>query len=187
MTAIVAVETRGGAWIGCDSFCGDDRFRDLYDRPKWSVHANGTIVIATSGNVRPGQIAESTKVGGARRSRETDVAYVIRTIVEPVRKAHIDAGVIANDGRGDEGHMPHMNAVIVALGKVWMMDEEYGVWRSLRRVAAAGAGAEHAQLSLASNTKMNAKARVEAALHAAADHNNLVCGPFYTLWVPTKK
>ncbi len=187
MTAIAAVECAGGVWIGSDSFCGNDSFRDLYDRPKWTVHAGGTIVVATSGNVRPGQIAEAVKVGGPPRPGEGDIAYVVRTIVEPIRRAHIKAGVIANDGRGDEGHTPHMNAVIVVRGRVWMMDEEYGVWRSARGMGAAGAGAEFAQVSLASTTNLDPRQRVEAALTAAADHNNLVCGPFHVLFVPATR
>jgi len=166
MTAICAVEHAGGAVLACDSFVGDESYRDLTDSPKWT--RRGGIIIACAGNVRASHIAEHARFR-RQRANESDFDYLTSAVAESIRDAHDDRDV------SDE----NFQAVILFRSKVYCMLDEYAVLRSLHGYAAIGAGADVLLGSLASTDGQKPRARAEIALNAAARHSNHVSAPFH--------
>lgn len=172
MTAIAALEVPGeGVWIGSDSHVGDESWRDLMG-PKW--FRRGSILVASSGGLRSGQVTEYGTKFRRQRGHESDHEFVCVGIVEPMRQIlHASGTKIGED------------AMIIAYnGGAYWVDGEFGVHRSAHRYVTTGAGEHLAAGSLASTEGLPPRKRVESALAAAARHSPLVYAPFHLCFVP---
>lgn len=172
MTCIAAIEVDGGAWIGSDSYIGGDVYRDVLNGPKWFVR--GPLVIASSGGLYAGQVAEYGPKFRAQRRGEPDQHYLAVAVVDPIRVAHLATNADAKE----------VSFLIAYNGGVYVICTDYGIYRPQYGYAAAGAGEQFALGSLASPVRGSPQRRLITALKASAKHASCVTAPFHTLFVP---
>jgi hypothetical protein len=173
MTVILGVDSPDGAWFGCDSLFATDRVYDGMRAPKWTTHR--THAVATSGAMRPGQIAETLAVTEKRRRGETPIAYVLRAIASPMREA-VMADLYENEKPAE------MRALVAYEGSVYEITDDWGVYQSRFGYHAIGMGSSHAlaaydALSVVA-PEMAVPDRIRLALEATERHCTYVRGPF---------
>lgn len=172
MTAIAALETSDGVWIGCDSHVGDESWKDLMG-VKW--FRRGPVLVASAGAMWVGQVAEYGTQFRAQRKNENDHAFVCLAVVEPIRVAL----------KATETKMDEDTFVIAYRGGVYWVGDDFGVHRSLHGYVTAGAGESYAAGSLASTAGAAPRTRVELALAAAGKHCTVVAPPYHVTFVPS--
>ncbi len=167
MTCIVALQTDTGVYLGTDSAFGDESETDLLDRPKFTVHSRH--VIATSGALRAGQIAEAVKITKKQRSNENDLDFLLRALAGPIR-----------DAIKDDGSKPSFGTLIIYKGQIYALTDDFGIIRSVYKYDAIGSGAPLARGFLAGSEGLELEPadRVERALKASARHDPNVRKPF---------
>ncbi len=170
MTCIVALEADRGVWIGSDSYVGSDAVRDTMGA-KW--FQRGPLLLASAGSIYAGQVAEFGVQFRVKRKHESDLEYIVLAVAEPLRAIHRAVGIKLD---GD-------NFIAAYGGRAYWIGDDYGVHRSLFGYVCVGAGEQFASGSLATDTAMNPRARVLAALGAAAKHCSQVDPPFHVTFV----
>jgi ATP-dependent protease HslVU (ClpYQ) peptidase subunit len=170
MTCIVGLETPDKTVIvGSDSFIGDD-LKEIMDRPKYVKR--GHLLIASSGNHRPGQLAEYCNVNfRGQRKNEDDLEYITMAVVEPIRKFHRSMDLTKRSCGA--------NLLIAYHGHVYTMLDDYAVYRSGYGYMAIGAADAVALGALSATFDLPPKERVERALKAATRHHSNVARPFF--------
>lgn len=178
MTCVVAVEDPSGiAWIGSDSFLGSESYRERTDRPKWFRYGP-YLVIGYAGVIRPAQVIEFGPPPRAQKGHESDRQYLITVVATAIRKAHLEAGI----GKKD------LDFAYVATygGRVYTIQADYSVVRSVFGYTAIGEGEQLALGSFASTEDKGAEERAHLALKAAARHSNGVTPKFFVEAAPTR-
>ena len=176
MTCIVALEHAGAAWIGSDSFMGSADVRDQTDRPKFFARAG--MAIGFAGSFRGAQLIEHRVQFRPIKTGEDAQRYLVVEVARKIRSSFSREGAaIRTIGEADS----HDAEMLVCLqGQVWTIQDDYSVIRSAHGFAAIGAGQLFALGALAaSSPKAAPRARLMAALRAAAKLSPQVSGPFH--------
>lgn len=175
MTLILGVEHAGGVWVGGDSFVGTDATRDAVDRPKFWTR--GSLLIGFAGSIRGSQAAQRIATYARQRAGEDDLAYLVRAVAEPIRRAHAAVETCREGG---------FAALIALKGRVYSLQPDYAILRSRHGYGAVGSGEDGALTALAvtAGHVMSPRPRVLAVLEAVARHHNHVSAPFFDVNVP---
>lgn len=192
MTCIVAVEepifddnaeiAGYEAVLGCDSFLGSTTTKDQTSTPKF-FEKGKRFFIAFAGGVRGSQAVEHNLFFRKIRRNEDELQYLVTVVANEVQQAFTNTGInIKSDGNADRSDTMFL---ICLNGKVFTLQNDYSVIRSLHGYATAGAGQDFALGALAamSTEVMLPEDRVRRALEAAEKHNPFVCHPFHIIKV----
>lgn len=200
MTCIIAVEAPilddaenvvgYEAVLGCDSFLGNSGSRDQTSTPKF-FEKGKRFFIAYAGGMRGAQAVEHTLSFRKIKKNEDELHYLVTVVANEVQKTFSNLGInIKTDGSADRSDTLFL---ICLNGKVFILQNDYSVIRSLHGYAAAGAGESFALGALAALVADNVSAIysghktpveiVQAALTATEKHNPFVCNPFHIVKV----
>jgi hypothetical protein len=170
VTVLVGIECADGSVIlGGDSYIDLDDYTDLMAAPKVVVH--GRIGIGFAGPMR-WQAIESVQPSRAQRRNEPALPYLLEALVEPMR--------LTADKFGVEKHIKDMTGLVAYRGGLYVLGDDWGLYRSRRGYCAVGPGAAWALGSLheSADGQHNARKRAERALETAESLTYCVRRPF---------
>ncbi len=167
MTAVVALETAHGVWIGCDSLISSEGSKDYLKDPKW--FRLGPFTIGWAGDLRTPQVALSLPVPRLRKPRENPLGYTLSELVEPLR-THLA-----------RRECPLTDDWLVITGKsLFTLHNGYALTRSGLGYAAIGSGGPYVLGALeVSGENQDPEDRIRQSLRAAAKHCPSVEPPFH--------
>lgn len=179
MTAIIALTNGKNVWMAGDSFCGDEDKKDLCKTSK--VYKVGPIGIGLCGMVRQELIVEKT----IRRLIEEENVKVTHDwlkfelpdiLVAEMRERHATVDKENQATLGDSAYM------IAFGGKIYYLDDDFGIWDSQRKFAAIGSGKQYALGAMAALDKISSELspedKVRLCLDCAHDWSIYVCPPY---------
>lgn len=179
MTCIIALEDpeHGCVWIGGDSSAVDQSHDTcLLAWPK--VFVRGPLVLGGSGGIRPLNVLEfAPGLVPPPRAGATDDEWICVDFIEAARQAFREAGTV----EVKDGHeaMGDGFAFLVGYhGHAYVVEPDFGVFRSTRGYEVIGCGAPYARGSLYMTEGTYAEARLRVALETAESFNAGVKGPF---------
>lgn len=167
MTAVVALETPAGVWLGCDSLISSPDSKDLLRDPKW--FRIGSFTIGWAGDLRLPQVASTLPPPRLRKPRENPTSYVLSELVEPLR-THMA-----------RRESPLTDDWLVITGKyLFTLHNGYALTRSALGYAAIGNGAPYVLGALEVTKEVpDPEERLTMVLKAAARHCPAVEPPFH--------
>jgi ATP-dependent protease HslVU (ClpYQ) peptidase subunit len=173
VTCIVALETGRGVWMGSDRAGSDGYTIGAVCSPK-TFH-NGPLLIGYTSSFRMGQLLQYA-LQPPLHSLGWDIdRWVATDLMRALRTAYADHGWDALHHNVAEGG----NFLLALRGRCYEIQSDYSFLRSPTGEYAIGSGCYHALGSLhATRDWAKPKARVLAALEAAAEHVATVAGPF---------
>ena len=185
MTCVVALRTDAGEiYMGGDSFCGSESYKDLCVEPK--VFMVGEVGVGICGHVRQELILRQTLHDEISAKKDITEHWIKHDLSEAVREAIQEKGA----GKEKDGmHSLFESAYLLChAGVIYYFDDDYGIWMSRRSYAAIGCGRLHAMGSLHTSVKYNRhnewpEYAVNDALEAAADHDPFVAAPMLVMKV----
>jgi hypothetical protein len=173
VTAVVGLETPEGAWLGCDSFLGDDVAADALARPK--LFRRPGLVFGWAGSVTAAQAVEHMPRFRARRRGEDPESYLVAVVVPRVRAALAPLGYPST---GRDAVASPADFLVAVGGRLWTLQDDLSAVRSAMGFAAIGAGAPYALGALAATDGAPA-ARVRRALEVATRLCAQVRAPYH--------
>lgn len=165
MTAIVAVSHRKRTWFGADSAI-TDAGSGLYTLKDAKVRRSGGYAYGCSGESLFSDLLDSVKF-----PQEPDDGWVRRQLPALLRGELSRRGIEAE-------HWPDGEAVVGARGRIWVVEAKLAVHEPRDRFAATGSGMWVALGALHATLKLEPRARLRAALRAAACYDQAVRPPF---------
>lgn len=173
MTCIVALETPDGVWMGGDRMASSSWESIDLDMPK--IFRNGSALIGNCGSVRHHQLWQySVNIPEDRLTWDVD-RWVAHDLTWSVRHAFEQHGAKAVKDGVDRGG----NVLFAIRGRVYEIQSDYSFTRARSGEYAVGSGWMVAFGALhATRDWPDPRARVLAALTAAADCTPFVSGPF---------
>ena len=177
---MVGVERAGGVVMGADTLGTDDDFRATV-RTDVKVFRVDDLVIGFAGSFRVGQLLRYSFHPPERPDDPDDIMrYMCVEFVDAVRDCLNSGG--ATPTRDGVEEAPDTGVLVAVAGKVYMVQADYQVARSVCGYAAIGGGSSYAMGALyATSRSKNHRARVLTALEAASEHCSVVRGPFTIL------
>ncbi len=184
MTAIAGVEHDGLVVIGGDS-AGVAGWR-LQVRADEKVFRKGQMIFGFCGSFRLGQLLRHA-LTLPRRHQDDDVdQWLVVDFIDSVRQVLKDKG---NAQKEKEQESADGSFLLGYEGRLYLVDSDYQVGRTVHGFAAVGCGDEIAlgALHATAHTTMTPQQRVRAALEAAAEFSAGVRPPFTILTQPEPK
>lgn len=175
MTCIVGIETPTGAYLGADSFIGSTSYVDSKASAK--VFARNGWHIGVAGSARFANLLEHIFEWPVAPKGD-DMAAVVRVSVD-IAKAASGDDLCFSASTGQRSLESEL--MLVVGGRIYTSGSNLGVYRSRRGYAAIGSGDQYALGALHATKDQPPRARVLAALRAAASHAPTVAGPFRIL------
>ena len=151
MTAIVALVHNGKVHMAGDSFCGSETQKNLCKEPK--VYKVGALGVGLCGMVRQELILEKT----IRKAIETDGIVVTHKWIKfelPDLIADAFEGKSATVEDRSQITMGESAYMIAFDGRIYYLDDDFGIWESQRPIAAIGIGKQYALGALSVNMKL---------------------------------
>lgn len=185
MTCIVGIELRDGVLIGGDS--AGVAGSHVEDRTDLKVFANGHFVVGFSGSYRVGQILQCHWRPPEQPVGLEDWAFMVRDVVESVRKVLQGCGSRGTNGNGDAHDGPFL---LGYRGKIYKVDTDFQVGRCREGFNACGSGARVALGALRAlrfGDKAGGPEDIVIALDAAEHFDSGVRRPFNFVkgpWTP---
>jgi hypothetical protein len=171
MSCIVGLEFEGGVVLGGDHGAVADT--DLTRIEQSKVFRLGEMIIGFVESFRMGQVVRYS-LKPTRQRCVDDVEHLATVFVEQLRSLYGEAGVLS-----DTGEAP--GALLIGYRhRLYSIDTDFHVARSLTGYEAIGSGAPFALGSLAS-TFSAPESRARLALIASARHCTTVAAPFTIL------
>lgn len=170
MTCIVGVIEDGVVYLGGDSAitAGDTKW--CLNEPKVFLSEDRKMGIGYAGLLRIGNVLKyKFKIPKLRRDINK---YIYKDFVDALREC-FKANGISIDGDGD------FQVLVAVKGKLFSIDEGFGVSEIRDKFAAIGSGTDYALGSLFSTMGQDPNGRVMAALEASAHFSTNVGAPFY--------
>lgn len=175
MTCIVGVETKTGAYIGADSFIGSATYADSKASAK--VFSRNGWTIGVAGSARFANLLEHV-FEWPQAPTTDDMGAVVRVAID-IGKAAAADDLCFSASSGQRSLESEL--MLVAAGHIYTGASNLGMYRSRRGYAAIGSGDQYALGALHATKDQPPRARVLAALRAAAAHASTVTGPFRIL------
>ena len=178
MTCIAAVQCDDGVLIGWDSFLGDYS-ECVTDRCK--VIESCGVHFGIAGSARFQQLVEyylkvkPPRPGGVE-------AWAVTRLVPELRNLTEQQG-LWKDFSDSEAWSPEPLCLIVAAGKLLVLQQDWFVYEPVEGYAAVGAGSAFALGALAA-TRGHSEARLRRVLRAASRHCPGVREPVHTAFIP---
>jgi ATP-dependent protease HslVU (ClpYQ) peptidase subunit len=181
MTCIVGLKGPDGIYIGGDSAVSSHNLVQTICDPK--VWRKGQFILGFAGTLRAGQIIKyNLKIPPINQREPTQ--YMVTSFVNAMRKSLKDAGAAREEHKEEE----HDNQFLVGWrGRLFEIDEAYGVCEVADEFVAIGSGTEYALGSLHTTRTDFAEERVKKALEAAAYFSESVRAPFHIVKIKNKK
>ena len=177
MTCIVGVEHNGRVVIGGDS-AGVARW-SVTIRADTKVFRNGPYIMGFTGSFRMGQLLRYSLVPPVPHTWDVD-RFMATEFVSAIRDCLRDGGYARNDsGNESGGHF-----LVGIQGRLYQIESDFQIGRSVDDYQAVGAGEEYAQGSLHTTAGEPPEERVRKALAAATHHSTAVRPPFHLIWDP---
>jgi ATP-dependent protease HslVU (ClpYQ) peptidase subunit len=172
VTCVVGVEHDGKVVMGADSagLAG----LSVTIRADTKIFRNGEFVMGFTSSFRMGQLLRYSLVPPVPRDWDLD-RFMATDFVQSVRDCLRDGGFARNDSGVEWG-----GTFLVALrGRLYRVNDDFQIARSLDNYDAVGCGEEFALGSLYSSADLPPDERVRRALEAAAHHSGGVSPPFH--------
>ena len=181
MTCIVGVKTSNGIWIGGDSAVSTDNLVQTLADPK--VWMKGQFIMGFAGSLRVGQIVKyKMKIPPINSRKPTE--YMVTGFIDAMRKCLKSAGAAQEDKKLEEQE----NQFLIGYkGRLFEIDEAYGVCEINGEYIAIGCGTEYALGSLHTTKGQKPEKRIKAALDAASYFCEGVRPPFHVVKFVKKK
>jgi ATP-dependent protease HslVU (ClpYQ) peptidase subunit len=177
MTCIVGLETKDGAIIGADAFIGGTAYADSKAGAK--VFCRNGWHIGVAGSTRFANLLEHVFEWPVAPTSD-DAGAVVRVAVDIAKLAAGD-DLCFSTSSGQRSLESEL--MLVVAGRIYTSGSNLGMYRSRRGYAAIGSGDQYALGALHATKDMPPRARVLAALRAAATHTPTVAGPFRILTI----
>jgi hypothetical protein len=176
VTCIVGVETPNGVVIGGDS-AGLSGWLHIH-RADPKVFTSGDYLIGFTTSFRMGQLIRFTDLPKALDRQGEDLDRFMSTeFVDALRTAFKDGGFAKKDSDREEAG----TFLVGVNGRLYEVDDDYQVGRSLDDYQACGCAREVAIGVLYATKRSKPEVRVRRALEAAAHHSGGVGAPFTIL------
>jgi hypothetical protein len=197
MTVVVAIACDDGSVVmSGDSFCGDEDIRNLCVAPK--VYQVGPIGVGIRGMVRQEQCVEVVIRNAVAAEEEITEDWIKFVLPDKIRNAMKTVGAsVEVEGMQQ---LKDSSYLIAFNGKIFFIEEDFGVWESRRPVAAIGSGRAFAYGAIDallhtyqepaynwSDFKPDLDEALKAAslaMKAAENWCPWVCGPYETIVIP---
>lgn len=175
MTCIVGIKAEDGLWIGGDSAVSSDNLVQTIADPK--VWKRGQFIIGFAGSLRVGQIIKyKMKIPPFNKRPPTE--YMVTGFVDAMRKALKNSGAARKESQEEAQE----NQFLIGFkGRLFEIDEAYGVCEINDEYIAIGSGTEYALGSLYTTKSKNPEKRIKAALEAASYFSEGVRPPFHVV------
>jgi ATP-dependent protease HslVU (ClpYQ) peptidase subunit len=174
MTCIVGLVEDGTVYVGADSFTNDGSVGTARTRPK--VFRLGSMVMAFSGSVRVGQVVQYMFEPPEHPKGEDGLAYLVRRVIPALQHCFQENGLETKIKEDDEGGWTMMMGYG---GHLYSVSDDFAVLEVADGIDACGCGYLLALGALYATEKLlSGRARVLAALEAAARVDLHVRGPF---------
>jgi ATP-dependent protease HslVU (ClpYQ) peptidase subunit len=102
--------------------------------------------------------------------------------VQAVRECLRDGGYARNDSGSEQGGV----FLVGIRGRLYRIDVDYQIGRSVDNYEAVGSGEEFALGAMFASAHLPPEERARLALEAAAHHSSAVCPPFHIMSCPTE-
>lgn len=180
MTCVVGVETGSTVLLGADSLAIERKTLSKNLQQDAKVFVTGSFAYGFVGSWRLGQLLHygfSTPRLPTSNTEEDMMRFMCTVFVDKMRSCLSDGGCLATDN-GEES-IPGQ-VLIAVRGRLYHVEEDFYVARSIHGYDAAGSGSDLALGSLVTTARysMSAKTRATRALEAAATYNAGVSPPF---------
>jgi ATP-dependent protease HslVU (ClpYQ) peptidase subunit len=182
MTCIVGLKTEDGIYIGGDSAVstGDNLVQTMADPKVWT---KGQFIFGYAGTLRAGQIIKYNFKIPPICDRDS-MEYLVIGFVDAMRKTLKKAGAAKEENKEEE----QSNQFLIGYkGRLFEIDEGYGVCEVADEFTAIGSGTEYALGSLQTTKGLEPDYRIIKALEAAAHFTSWVRPPFHTVKQKLKK
>ena len=177
MTCIVGVENNGRVVIGGDS-AGVAGW-SVTVRADTKVFRNGTYIMGFCGSFRMGQLLRYSLIPPVPQTWDLD-RFMATDFVAAVRDCLRDGGYARNDSGNESGGQ----FLVGIQGRLYRIEADFQMGRSVDDYQAVGAGEDFARGSLHTSAELAPGDRVTRALAAAAHHSTDVREPFHLVWDP---
>ncbi len=175
MTCVIALEHQGRAYVGSDSFLGDEGFKDGTAHPK--VMKKGSLLIAYAGSVRGAQIVEHGITFRRQKKGETPEAYMVNDVAARIKHFFDNLGAaVQAPGRSDSSESEF---IVCVKGRVFAIQSDYGVIQSKHGFLSIGAGQPYASAAMLALIDLPPRERIKRSLEIAAELSPLVSAPFF--------
>lgn len=185
MTCIIAiVDGQHNVWLAGDSFCGDDNIRNMCNASK--VYKVGPLGIGLCGYVRQELIIEQT----IRQALEKDNVQVTHDWIKfelpnlISKNMHTNNAIINKDGQSTMGKSSYL---IAFDGRLYYLDDDFGIWETSKKIAAIGAGKYYAlgalQAIINSGVYSTPEQMLLDSLKVSCEWSNWVVPPYTTIKV----
>jgi ATP-dependent protease HslVU (ClpYQ) peptidase subunit len=177
VTCIVGVEYNGRVVIGGDS-AGVAGW-SVTVRADTKVFRNDAYIMGFTDSFRMGQLLRYSLVPPMPRTWDLD-RFMATEFVAAVRDCLRDGGYARNDSGNESGGQ----FLVGIQGRLYRIDSDFQIGRSVDDYQAVGAGEDFARGSLHTSADQPPDYRVRKALAAAAHHSTDVRAPFHLVWDP---
>lgn len=175
MTAIAGLVHAGRVHLASDSAVLSNWKITVSAQPK--VVRRGPYVFGLSGDLRTWNVVCHADYKLPDPAGRDAFELVTTTVVDALREALQAAGVAEKTNEKEDANG---SLLIGVAGRLFEMSPDYAVSESARGYAAIGCGADLCLGSLhATRRRVDPRLRLLDAVHAAAEHNIGVCGPFH--------
>lgn len=172
MTCIVGIETDQGVIIGGDS-AGVAGW-SITVRADQKVFTRDGYTFGFTSSFRMGQILRYDAELPIPNCHQNLDAFMVSWFIPAIRTALTDGGYTTIRNNNEEG-----GTFLVGIrGRLYSVESDFQIGRARGGYMAVGCGDDLALGSLHSTTHLEPRARVLAALKAAAAHSAGVCAPF---------
>lgn len=177
MTCIVGIELNGTAYIGGDS-AGVSGL-DITARADEKVFTIGSMVLGFTSSFRMGQILRYKLSIPAQKIDQDDYAYMCTDFIDTVISTLESNGY----GRISENQKSGGSFIVAYKGKIYTIESDYQVGKSLSGYAAVGCGSDYAlgAISALINQAHDGVRLANTALEIASLHSAGVCAPFHVI------
>ena len=176
MTCIVGLVEQGVVYLGADSLgCAEWNSRVLaMETPK--VFRRGPFLFGVTGSLRWGQLLQY-KLVIPGQDETPDMAYMVGTVLDAIRQCLKENGFAQIENSQETGGV----CLIGYKGKLYSVDDDYGVLVTVDDFAALGCGDMPALGALMALTGMEPRERLMRALEISAYFSAGVGGPFHII------
>jgi ATP-dependent protease HslVU (ClpYQ) peptidase subunit len=172
VTCIVGVEHEGKVVMGADS--AGVAGLAITIRADTKIFQNGEFLMGFTSSFRMGQLLRYSLVPPVPHDWDLD-RFMATEFVTAVRDCLRDGGFVRNDSGVETG-----GVFLCALrGRLYRIDSDFQIGRSVDNYEAVGCGEEYALGSLFGSGELTPTERVTLALEAAAHHSAGVIAPFH--------
>lgn len=185
-TCIVGIEHPKGVWLGGDNAATDIDTLSIVGLAEPKVFTNGPFGFADQGSIRQGNLLQHGLLPPVPPDNADDAElyrFLVMEFMDSVRDCLQGGGVLLK-GYDTDVEYAQGGFLLAIQGRLYRVEEDFGIHRSTRGYAAVGCGEFFALGALYATPDMAPKKRVKLALAAAAENSAGVAPPFDLLNVP---